>query len=498
MAVPCKLIALDGRDHVAVAIAAISAGELFTVNDLEVAAAGDIPPGHKIALRDIPAGESVLRYGYPIGRASVPIPKGAWVHTHNVQTALSGTLEYEYRPQITPLEPVSDGLAFDGFVRANGDVGIRNEIWIVPTIGCVNEIGRALATRMNEKRPPGVDGIYAWTHPHGCTPPGADFLTAQKVLAGLVHHPNAAGVLVLGLGCENNTVECFQNILGETSPGRVRFLVCQQVEDELEAGMRLLEELCERAAGFQRESVPVNRLRVGLKCGGSDGFSGITGNPLAGAFSDRLVARGGTTVLTEVPEMFGAETLLMNRCINRDVFNKCVKMIGDFKEYFLRHGREIYENPSQGNKAGGLTTLEEKSLGCVLKGGAGPVAGVLEYGERLTARGLNLLAGPGNDMVSVTALAASGAHLILFTTGLGTPFGGPVPTVKISTNSALAARKSSWIDFNAGILLEGTSMRDAADRLFPLVLDIASGRRLANNEKMGCREIVIFRDGVTV
>lgn len=493
-----KLLQIHPRDNVAVASEPVAAGEIVRTHSAEVTAVEPIPSGHKAALTAIPSGASVIKYGFPIGSASCAIEPGMWVHVHNVQTNLAGVLDYSYEPELQGLAAIHDDAVFDGFVRPDGDVGVRNEIWIVPTIGCVNEIAKALAREMSEQTIAGVDGVFAWTHPHGCTPPGADFETTQKVLAGLVRHPNAAGVLVLGLGCENNTVGRFRGFLGEADPDRVKFLVCQQVENEMEAGTALLRELCDHAAQCRRETIPVSRLRIGLKCGGSDGFSGITGNPLVGVFSDMLVARGGTTVLTEVPEMFGAETLLMNRCVDRGVFDKCVKMINDFKEYFLRYGREIYENPSLGNKDGGLTTLEEKSLGCVQKGGTAPVVDVVEYGGRLENRGLNLLSGPGNDMVAVTALAAAGAHVILFTTGRGTPLGAPVPTIKISTNSALAARKSNWIDFDAGVLTEGAPMLETAEQLFQSVLDIASGRTLARHEENGFREIVIFRDGVTV
>jgi len=492
-------IRIHPRDNVAVCVEAVGAGDVVRVDDAEIAAREAIPIRHKMALSAIGEGGAVIKYGFPIGHATRPVEPGMWVHTHNVRTTLSGLIEYEFRGEVPRVIPADDGTTFDGFLRPDGEVGIRNEIWIVPTVGCVNEIARALAREMEGEGLPGtVDGIFAWTHPHGCSQLAEDHEMTRKILAGLVRHPNAAGVLVLSLGCEDNTPASFRDLLRDADPDRVRFLICQDVEDERAAGMALLRELCARAGRFARRPIPVNRLRVGLKCGGSDGFSGITANPLLGAFSDMLISRGGTTVLTEVPEMFGAETILMDRCVDRRVFERCVAMIDDFKRYFIRYGQPIYENPSPGNIDAGLTTLEDKSLGCVQKGGTSPVMDVLDYGDRLRTPGLNLLAGPGNDMVAATVLSASGVHLILFTTGLGTPLGSPVPTVKIATHGALAARKAAWIDFDAGGLLEGASLRALADRFFPFVLDVASGRRRTRNEESGFREIAIFKDGVTV
>lgn len=493
------LLRIHPRDHVAVALETIPAGAALEVSGIPVTALREIPRGHKIALAAIAAGENVIKYGQPIGRATEPVPPGEWVHVHNLKTNLGGAEVYDYDPVPDVLARRDDGRTFDGFVRANGDVGIRNELWILPTVGCVNHICTALAKEFGARTTVGsIDGVHAFTHPYGCSQLGEDHLNTRRILANLAHHPNAGGVLVVGLGCENNTMAGFKEALGPIDPDRFRFLLVQEVEDEMEAGIALLEELAESAGGAVREPVPVSVLRVGLKCGGSDAFSGITANPLVGAFSDRLIERGGTTVLTEVPEMFGAETLLMNRCVNREVFGACVDMINGFKEYFLRHNQVVYENPSPGNKDGGISTLEEKSLGCTQKGGQGAVADVLGYGGRLSHPGLNLLDGPGNDIVSVTALAAAGAHLVLFTTGRGTPLGGPVPTLKISSNSELAARKKQWIDFNAGRMLEGTPIDALADELFDQVLAIASGTARTRSEINGFREIAIFKDGVTL
>ena len=445
----------------------------------------NLEDGHKYARRDIAKGENVIKYGNPIGHATADIKAGEHVHTHNVATNLSDNLTYTYT-QPTALPAVRDtGRTFKGYLRANGDVGIRNEIWIINTVGCVNKISERLAK---------LTGAYAFPHPFGCSQLGEDQETTQKVLRGLVNHPNAAGVLVLGLGCENNNIEVFKKVLGEYDSERVKFLNCQDVEDEIEAGVALIEELKTYAARFERVDVPVSRLRVGLKCGGSDGYSGITANPLVGRFCDALTGMGGSCVLTEVPEMFGAEHLLMQRCVDRDVFEKTVALINNFKDYYKRHDQVVYENPSPGNKKGGITTLEEKSLGCVQKGGLAPVVDVLDYGDTVTKNGLSLLNGPGNDIVAITNLAAAGAHVILFTTGRGTPLGAPVPTVKVATNASLAQRKGNWIDFDASPVLGGEDI-DAA--FMDYVLSVADGKQ-TGNELHDYREISIFKDGVTL
>jgi altronate hydrolase len=445
----------------------------------------NLADGHKYALRDIKAGEDIIKYGNPIGHATCDIKAGEHVHTHNVKTNLSGNLEYSYQPKFYETERAEEERYFMGYLRENGDVGIRNEIWIVNTVGCVNKIAQKLSS---------LTGARYFPHPFGCSQLGDDQSITQKILAGMVHHPNAAGVLILGLGCENNNIEVFKQHIGEYNPKRVKFLNTQDVDDDIEAGVALIKELQEYADTFKRVKLPVSALRVGLKCGGSDGYSGITANPLVGRFSDKLIAHGGSTVLTEVPEMFGAEHLLMQRCENEEIFNKTVALINDFKDYYTRHNQVIYENPSPGNKKGGITTLEEKSLGCVQKGGLSKVVDVLDYGDRLTKNGLSLLNGPGNDIVAITNLMAAGVHIILFTTGRGTPVGGPVPTVKIATNHSLAERKSSWIDFDASPILEGNPL---TDELFDYVISVANGEE-TRNEINDYREISIFKDGVTL
>jgi altronate hydrolase len=492
------VLQINPRDNVAVSLRNLDAGLTVDIAGRPVRLAAAVPPAHKFALRPIAKGEFVIKYGEPIGRATADIPDGAWVHVHNVRTNLEGVLDYRYEPRVEPLAVIGDERTFSGYRRPNGEVGIRNEIWIIPTVGCVNEIAQTLARQLNARSLPGnITGVHALPHPFGCSQLGDDHATTQRILASLAQHPNAAGVLIIGLGCENNTMASFRRLLPDADSPRYRFLVAQAVADELAAGRRMLDSLVEYAATFHRAAVPLSELRVGLKCGGSDGFSGITANPLVGAFSDRLIARGGTSVLTEVPEMFGAEALFMNRCVTQPVFDDCVAMLNGFKEYFLRHGQVVYENPSPGNKEGGITTLEEKSLGCLQKGGSSPVVDILPYGGRVRKPGLNFLTGPGNDIVSVTALAAAGVHLVLFTTGRGTPLGGPIPTFKIATNSELAARKPNWIDFNAGELLDGGTIGSLADALLDQVVETAGGQP-ARNELNGFREIAIFKDGVTL
>jgi altronate hydrolase len=494
-----QILRIHPQDNVAVALRDLSAGECLQVDGSELRLAETVGRGHKVALHPIACGESVIKYGHPIGHASAEIAAGAWVHVHNLKTNLSGVESYTYEPEFAELAADKSERTFQGFARADGEVGIRNELWIIPTVGCVNKTAENLARECAGRAlPESVDGVYAFPHPYGCSQLGQDHENTRQMLAGLVRHPNAGGVLVLGLGCENNTMESFKELLGDVAPARVRFLVCQEVEDEMSMGLDLLNELAAHAGQSRRQAVPLAKLRVGLKCGGSDGFSGITANPLVGAFSDKLIAAGGTSVLSEVPEMFGAERLLMNRCRNRQVFDKCVRMVNGFKEYFQRYDQVVYENPSPGNKAGGISTLEDKSLGCTQKGGLSPVVDVLDYGEPIRRNGLNLLTGPGNDMVAVTVLAAAGAHLVLFTTGRGTPLGGPVPTLKIATNTPLARQKKHWIDFNAGQLLEGVPMETLCGQLLEQVVATASGQCQTRNEEHGFREIALLKDGVTL
>ena len=491
-----KLIRIHEMDNVAVATQPVAAGEAITVGAFSLTAAQEIPAGHKIALMPIAEGENIIKYGFPIGHAKRDIAAGEWVHTHNTASNLSGLREYSYQPVECP-QGTETPATFMGYVRSDGSVGVRNEVWIIPTVGCVNGIAEAIEDNANAGRPADAPKAYAYTHPYGCSQLGGDLVMTQKALCGLIRHPNAAGVLVLGLGCENNQIDDMLKELGDYDPERVRFLICQQVEDEIAEGTRIVNELLENAAQCKRQPVPASKLIIGLKCGGSDGFSGITANPLLGAFAEKLSAQGGSVMLTEVPEMFGAETILMNRCENEALFEKTVDLINDFKSYFMRYGEKINENPSPGNKKGGITTLEEKSLGCVQKGGRVVVRDVLKYGEAVKTGGLSLLQAPGNDLVAATGLAISGAQIVLFTTGRGTPFGCPVPTAKIATQDDIARRKANWIDFSAGPLLAGVPMAEEAQTLFDYVLQVASGEA-TKSERLSKRNLAIFKDGVTL
>ena len=521
-----KYIKINPADSVVVCLSPMKKGETVAVDGIVITLLQDTPAGHKVLIKDTRAGEDIIKYGYPIGHATEDLVAGQWVNEHNLKTNLAGTLSYEYHPvpevaeasqgsesrcsttpppspqgcvsrcsTATPVAPPS----FMGYQRKNGEVGIRNEIWIVPTVGCVNGIAERLVHMLhNETHLEGIDAIHAWHHNFGCSQLSGDHENTRKVLRDIVLHPNAGAVLVLGLGCENNQSEAFMETLGDYDKERIRLLVTQQVEgDETEAAMNILRELYNLAKNDRRTECPISRLRIGLKCGGSDGLSGITANPLVGEFSDYLVSQGGTTILTEVPEMFGAETILMNRCKTRELFDQTVTLINDFKEYFLSHGEPVGENPSPGNKAGGISTLEDKALGCTQKCGKALVSGVLAYGDRLQTDGLNLLSAPGNDLVAATALAAAGCQMVLFTTGRGTPFGTFIPTMKISTNSTLFQRKPNWIDFNAGRLAEGTPMADVLSDFIAKVIAVANGEP-TRNEANGYSEIAIFKNGVTL
>lgn len=491
-----KYIKINPSDNVAVALTDLKAGEAVCGVVLRC----DVPRGHKIVLQDLRAGENVIKYGFPIGHVTRDAAAGTLVDHSCIKTNLEGLLDYRYEPALVEIPAAKAPRTFRGYRRSDGQVGVRNQIWIIPTVGCVNGAAQTLAARFREEiagRPGSVDAVVAFPHNYGCSQLGDDHENTRTVLSDMVHHPNAGGVLVLSLGCENNQLDAFREKVGPVDDARVRMFVCQQVEDEIEYGLQQLREIFAVCSRDEREDVPVSELRVGLKCGGSDGLSGITANPLLGVFSDWLVAQGGTTVLTEVPEMFGAETILMNRCQDAATFEKTVRLINDFKAYFMRNDQPVYENPSPGNKAGGISTLEEKSLGCTQKCGKSIVRGVLRYGEPLSVRGLNLLSAPGNDLVASTALAASGCQLVLFTTGRGTPFGSFVPTMKISTNTPLYQHKPAWIDFNAGVLAQDEEMDAVASRFIEYVLSVASGEPV-NNEKHGIREIAIFKSGVTL
>lgn len=497
-----KAILINDADSVGVALESLKANTTVSLGKHVVTLTEDIERGHKFALFDIKKDAPILKYGYPIGRAKEDIKAGSHVHTKNVKTDLSGDLEYQYnKAPLSTLKSVD--AKFKGYVRPNGDVGIRNELWIIPTVFCVNGLSRVLEKYANNmieaKKRQGefenIDACVALTHPYGCSQMGEDQKTTLRVLSSLAAHPNCGAVLVVGLGCENNNINVFKEYLKESD--HIYFLNSQDEEDEVSKGYELVDEILEKVASFERQEVSISKLRIGLKCGGSDGLSGITANPLIGRLSDLIVGSQGTSVMTEVPEMFGAEQILMNRAKDEATFNKCVSLINDFKHYFISHGQVVSENPSPGNKAGGITTLEDKSLGCVQKGGHAEVCDVLRYGENLNSHGLNLLQAPGNDGVSCTALAAAGCHMVLFSTGRGTPFGTVVPTIKISTNSALYNKKGAWIDFNAGSIVEGKDFDTLTKELLDYIIEVASGYK-TKSEAMGYREIVIWKDGVTM
>ena len=492
-----KAIKIYNTDNVAVATGAISEGECVSVSGEEITLLSPVPGGHKFAIKPIKAGEAVVKYGFTIGFAKNDIAVGEHVHTQNVKSNLDSLLEYEYHPSFEDVKPVEQKY-FMGYKRADDSVGIRNEIWIIPTVGCVNSVVREIEKQSQAFVGGSLEGIYAYNHPYGCSQLGDDQNRTLDYLSGLIRHPNAAGVLVVGLGCENGNIGELKKRMGGYDENRVKFLTSQEVEDEITTGVEIVRALAENAKTAHREKCPLSSLTVGLKCGGSDGFSGITANPLLGRFSDILIGMDGSSILTEVPEMFGAETILMDRCRTKEEFDKTVALINDFKSYFMRYGERIDENPSPGNKAGGITTLADKSLGCTQKGGTAPVEDVLKYGEPVKRKGLTLLEAPGNDLVASGALAASGAHMVLFTTGRGTPFGCPVPTVKISSNSPLAEKKHSWIDFDAGRLLSGKTLDELAEEFTEYIISLASGEIHAKSESLDKHELAIFKDGVTL
>ena len=494
-----EFIKINECDNVIIALRDYKKDEVIDLEGEKITLLEDINRGHKIAIKNINKGENVVKYGLPIGYALEDIKVGSWVHTHNTKTNLKDLNTYSYTPKFTDRKLNLKDIKVNVYKRKNGDVGVRNELWIVPTVGCVNGIAQrikdAFLAEVGELE---IDNINVLTHNYGCSQLGEDHINTRIILQNTVKHPNAGGVLVLGLGCENNQVADFKKTLGEYDGERVKFLISQEVDDEIEIGKNILIELYNQMKNDKREEVSISEINFGLECGGSDGLSGITANPMLGYFSDYIIALGGTTVLTEVPEMFGAETLLMERCKDEKTFEKCVHMINNFKEYFIKNGQEIYENPSPGNKKGGITTLEDKSLGCTQKSGTSKVIDVLKYGEVLREKGLNLLSAPGNDLVATTALAAAKCHLVLFTTGRGNPYGGYVPTVKISTNTQLYEKKRKWIDFNAGrIVTENMSFEEITKEFIDYIVSVINGEK-TNNEKNRFQEIAIFKSGVTL
>ncbi|MCF2949586.1 altronate dehydratase family protein [Paraglaciecola aquimarina] len=494
-----NIIRLHPSDNVVIALSTLVKGQTYRVDELAVTPLCDVVKGHKVAISTISKGQDVIKYGAPIGHALHDISEGQWVHVSDIKTNLHDELEYQYQPQNDAIEGLhDDSPEIQIYRRDNGEVAIRNELWLIPTVGCVNGMAKQMANEFLRRHPDlGIDGVHVFPHQFGCSQLGDDLETTRVLLQNMASHPNAGGALVVGLGCENNQVSVFKRGLGEFNQDRIKFLISQQVEDEVEAGVELMKQIYQTIKQDKRQTGRLSEVKFGLECGGSDGLSGITANPLLGQFSDFLIARGGTTVLTEVPEMFGAETILMDRCKDEATFNDLVAMVNGFKGYYKAHNQPIYENPSPGNKDGGITTLEDKSLGCTQKAGQSRVQAVLKYGQKLSTPGLNLLNAPGNDAIATSALASSGCHMVLFTTGRGTPYGGFVPTLKIATNSELANKKTRWIDFDAGKLVTDTSMQTLLDEFIDLLVRSCSGEPV-KNELNDIREVAIWKNGVTL
>jgi altronate hydrolase len=494
-----QVIKVHDDDNVAVAISTLGEGTTLPEEYANVVLTQEIPAGHKLALRDLAKGSDIVKYGFVIGQATADIAVGSHIHSHNLSTKLDGSETYHYHQEPKPLVNKEDMPSFSGYVRANGKVGIRNELWIINTVGCVNQSAKRITDLCKKQFEGKADEFVSLTHPFGCSQLGDDLSNTRNLLSSLMLNPNAGGVLVIGLGCENNQLSTLMAETKDIDSSRVRYFNSQEVDNEIEVGIELVEELLNEMSSDVRIEVPVSQLTLGMKCGGSDGFSGLTANPVVGRITDMLTQYGGRVVLTETPEMFGAEQVLMDRACDKPTYTKIVDLVQEFKDYFIRNNQPIYENPSPGNKAGGLTTLEEKSLGAIQKGGQAIINEVIGYGKQAsTGKGLTLLQAPGNDAVSSTALSAAGANIILFTTGRGTPLGFPVPTVKISSNTDLATRKKHWIDFDSGqILSSDLSIDECAEKLFSYLLDVASGKK-TNNEINDNREISIWKNGVTL
>ncbi len=455
----------------------------------------DVKQAHKFAIHDMKAGELLHKYGNVIGRLKCDVKKGQWIHSDELGTALDEAPTYHYQKgKVTPKK--ESQRTWQGYLREDGRAGTRNDLFLIPTVGCVNLQLQTLREKFLELHPEMKGRVQIANHPYGCSQLGGDFENTASLLSGIAHNPNAGGVLVLGLGCENNRLSEFVKRLSDIPEKRLRYFNSQDYEDEIEHGLAMLEELYFNMKDDSRVTLPLSKLTLGLKCGGSDGFSGLTANPLLGLAADEIGACGGQVGLTEVPEMFGAEQDLMNRAKDEATYKKVVALIENFKAYYARNNQPCYENPSPGNKDGGITTLEEKSNGCVLKGGHLEVEDVLDYGERFHSPGLSLLNGPGNDIVASTNLLAAGATIICFTTGRGTPFSSIVPTLKLATNHKLASFKSNWIDFDCQVVFE-KGFEEAKEELLDLIVRVASGEK-SKGEEHGMAQIALFKTGVTL
>lgn len=496
-------IKLYPQDTVALATSELKKGQTVTVDGETITLLDDIPNAHKIALKDFETGEAVRKYDNIIGYASKPIKKGEWIHSHNEVTGLGKSKEYTYDFNPISIFPGESDKTFMGYDRADGGAGIRNHLAIISTVFCANGPLRKLA-RMAEAKYPATenfDGIIAFDQEFGCSQTGKDLVTTCKIIAGIAKNANFGGVLLVSNGCEMAIPSVLEQYMGDYDKKRIRTLTLQEVEDEFTAGMELIDEIMEEMKDDKRTPININRLHIAMNCGGSDGYSGITANTLLGTLCDTLVKEGAIMNMTEVPEMMGAEHILMNRAADKSIFDDIVKMMYDYDAYFARYGEKAADNPTQGNKAGGLTTLEEKSLGCIQKGGHCAVMEVLEYGERATKNGFVLVSGPGNDLAGVSGQIAAGAVLTIFTTGRGTPCGFAGPTFRLASNTALATRKSNWIDYDAGRLLTAKTPEEVEalnKELYDAIMATVNGQYRTRTEENGYYILGALKDGVTL
>jgi len=475
---------LSPNDDVLIATRDIAAGTALP--DMPGAASASIPAGHKAAASDIAAGSPVRRYNQIIGFATRDIRAGEHVHLHNMAMR-DFERDHAFCADVKPQRPMSETLTFNGIVRSDGQVATRNYIGVISSVNCSATVCRQIADAFRGdalRDYPNVDGVVSITHKSGCgmASQGEAVDLLRRVTAGYLRHPNFAAVLFIGLGCESNQVSALLGAENLAESDRLRAMTIQELggtRSTIERGIALVRELLPTANAVRREPVPVSHITVGLQCGGSDGYSGITANPALGAAMDLLVAHGGTAILSETPEIYGAEHLLTRRAVSREVGEKLVARIRWWEDYTQRLGGEMNNNPSPGNKAGGLTTILEKSLGAVAKAGSSNLADVVEYAQPVTAHGLVFMDTPGYDPVSATGQVAGGANLICFTTGRGSVYGcKPAPSLKLATNSLMYRRMSEDMDINCGTILEGgMSVQQAGEQIFRRIIEVASGGR---------------------
>ena len=476
-------VLLNPRDSVVVALRGFQAGDTLALGEEAIQLLDSVPPGHKVAIRPVAAGEPIFKFGWSIGVATKPIRVGQHVHTQNVKC--DHHIDLEAISTDVPAElPRLEGHTFEGFRRADGRVGTRNYLAVISNVNCSASVARMIASRFDQQTLaafPNVDGVISFRHEGGCAMAfnGSRHRMLSRVLGGMARHPNIGGFLLVGLGCEQGTLDHLvqsQGLQGEAVPV-LSIQSAGGTSKTVERGVEIAAGLLKQVNGFQRETVPASHLVLGTECGGSDGYSGITANPALGAAADRLVACGGTAILSETSEIFGAEHLLTRRARSRAVAEKLLERIEWWKWYCSNYGEELDNNPSVGNKAGGLTTITEKSLGAVSKGGTTPLEAVYEYAEPVQQQGFVVMDTPGFDPASVTGMVAGGANLIAFTTGRGSCFGSkPTPTFKIASNTRLFQQLPEDMDFNAGQVVEGRSVDEVGQELFSRLLDTASGK----------------------